>query len=88
MPEEVVMQPPFHGRHTAYEGGRVGKRYPLPWFPLSDDPMRCIRRTIRNCRPYRSSHEGYRFGRSGSSGFVGGFRRLRRSSCIPVPRGS
>jgi len=29
----------------------------------------------------------YRFGRSGSSGFVGGFRRFRWSSCIPVPRG-
>lgn len=27
------------------------------------------------------------FGRSGSSGFVGCFLRLRWSSCIPVPRG-
>ena len=34
--------------------------YPLPWFPLSDDPMRCIRRTIRDSRPYRSSHVGCR----------------------------
>ena len=29
---------------------------------------------------------GCRFCRSGSSRFVGGFRRLRCSSCIPVPR--
>ena len=62
-------------------------RYPLPWFPLSDDPMRCISRTIRDCRPYRSSHVGCRFYCNGSSRFVGDFRRLRWSSCIPVPRG-
>ena len=48
-------------------------RYPLPWFPLSDDPSRCSCRTIRGCRLYRSSHAGYRFGRSGSSGGVGHF---------------
>ena len=54
--------------------------YPLPWFPLSDDPSRCNCRTIRGCRPYRSSHAGYQFGRSGSSGFVGSFRRLRLSN--------
>ena len=59
-------------------------RYPLPWFPLSDDPRRCIRRTIRDCRPYRSSHAGCRFGSSGSSGFVAGFRLLRWSSCVSV----
>ena len=52
-------------------------RYPLPWFPLSDDPSRYSCRTTANCRPYRSSLLGCRFGRSGSSGFVGGFRRLR-----------
>ena len=28
-------------------------RYLLLGFPLSDDPMRCIRRTIRDCRPSR-----------------------------------
>ena len=61
-------------------------RYPLPWFPLSDDSMRYISRTIIDCRPYRSSHVGCRFYRSGSSRFVGGFRRLRWSSCVPVPR--
>ena len=55
-------------------------RYPLPWFPLSDDPSRCSRRTTANCRPYRSSLLGCRFGRSGSSGFVVGFRLLRLSN--------
>ena len=29
--------------------------YPLPWFPLSNDPNLCIRRTARGCRPYWSS---------------------------------
>ena len=61
-------------------------RYPLPWFPLSDDSMRCISRTIIDCRPYRSSHVGCRFCRSGSSRFVGGFHRLRLSNCGPVRR--
>ena len=61
-------------------------RYPLPWFPLSDDPSRYSCRTTRACCPYRSSHAGCRFGRSGSSGFVGGFRRLRLSNCGPVPK--
>ena len=28
-------------------------RYLLLGFPLSDDPMRCIRRSIRDCRPSR-----------------------------------
>ena len=55
-------------------------RYPLPWFPLSDDPSRYNCRTIRGCRLYQSSRAGCRFGRSGSSGFVGSFRRLRLSS--------
>ena len=59
-------------------------RYPLPWFPLSDDPSRCSCRAIRGYRPYRSSLLGCRFGRSGSSGFVGGFRRLRLSNRGPV----
>ena len=60
-------------------------RYPLPWFPLSDDPSRCSCRAIRGCRPYRSSLLGCRFGRNGSSGFVGGFLRLRLSSRGLVP---
>ena len=62
-------------------------RYPLPSFPLSDGPSQYSCRTTANYRPYRSSHAGCRFCRSGSSGFVGGFRRLRWSSCVPAPRG-
>ena len=61
-------------------------RYPLPWFPLSDDPSRCIHRTTTDCRPYRSFLLECRFYRSGSSGFVGRFLRLRWSSCVSVPR--
>ena len=64
--------------------GRTGMRYPQPWFPLSDDPRRCIRRTTTDCRPYRSSLSGCRFGRSGSSGLVGRFHFLRWSSCVHV----
>ena len=55
-------------------------RYPLPWFPLSDNPSRYSCRTTVNCRPYRSSLLGCRFGRSGNSGFAVGFRRLRLSN--------
>ena len=40
---------------------------------ISDAPSRCSCRTIRGCRPYRPSLSGCRFGRSGSSGFVGRF---------------
>ena len=61
-------------------------RYPLPWFPLSDDPSRCSCRTTVNCRLYRSSRAGCRFGRSGSSGFVVSFRRLRLISHGLAPR--
>ena len=61
-------------------------RYPLPWFPLSDDPSRYSCRTTRGCRLYRSSRAGCRFGRSGSSGSVGGFRRLRLSSFGLAPK--
>ena len=49
--------------------------------------QRCSCRIIRDCRIYRSSHVGYRFGRSGSSGFVVDFRLLCWSGCVPVPRG-
>ena len=61
-------------------------RYPLPWFPLSDDLNRCSCRTTRSYRPYRSSLLGYRFGRSGSSGFVGGFRLWHWCGCVLVPK--
>ena len=57
--------------------GRAGMRYPQPWFPLLDDPCRCILRTTTDSRPYRSSLSGCRFGRIESSGFVGVFRLLR-----------
>ena len=40
-------------------------------------PNRNNRRTTANCHPYRSSPSVCRFGRSGSSGFVVDFRRLR-----------
>ena len=56
------------------------------FYIYSDFSMRCIRRTTRGCRPYRSSLFGCRFGSSGSSWFVGRFRLLRWSSCGPVPR--
>ena len=55
-------------------------RHPLPWFLLSDDPSRYSCRTTRGCRGFRSSRSVYRLGRSGSSGFVVGFLRLRLSS--------
>ena len=56
------------------------------WFRSSVCPSRNNRRTKPGCRLYRSSLSGCRFGRSGSSGFVGGSRRLRWSSCVPVPK--
>ena len=61
-------------------------RYPLPWFPLSEGTSRCSCRTTRGYRPYRSSLLGCRFGRSGSSRFVGGFRPRHWCGCVPVPR--
>ena len=77
---------PSHGRHTGFASGRVGKHYPLPWFPPSDAPRRCIRRTITDCRPYRSSHAGCRFCRSGSSGLIGRLLRLRLSNYVSAYR--
>ena len=41
-------------------------RYPLPWFPLSDDPMRCISRIMRDYRECQSSLLEYRFSRYGN----------------------
>ena len=63
-----------------------GARSCKPTQSLSNDSMRYLSRTIIDCHPYRSSRAGYRFGRSGSSGFVVGFHRLRWSSCVPAPR--
>ena len=40
---------------------------------ISDDLSRYSCRTKPDCHPYRSSRVVYRFGRSGSSGFVGRF---------------
>ena len=51
-----------------------------PTHLFSDDPKRCIRRTTTDWRPYRSSLEEYRYGRSGSSGFVGRLLRPRLSN--------
>ena len=48
--------------------------------------MRCISRTIIDCRPYRSSHAECRFVCSGSSEFAGGFLHLRLSNCGPIRR--
>ena len=56
------------------------------FYIYSDCSIRCIRRTKPGFSSHRSSFLGCRFGRSGSSGFVGRFLRLRWSSCVPVPR--
>ena len=59
------------------------------FYIYSDFSMRCIRRTTIDYRGCRSSLAGCRFGRSGSSGFVVGFLRLRwcgfdrRAACVP-----
>ena len=78
---------PFHGRHTGgFAGGKVGMRYPLPWFHSSVCPNRNNPQTKQDCLLHRSSLLGCRFGRSGSSVFVGRFRLLRWSSYVPMPR--
>ena len=66
--------------------GKVGEQFRMCWFRSSVCPRRNNPRTKPGCLRYQSSHAGYRFGRSGSSGFTGGFRRLRLSSCVPAPR--
>ena len=64
------------------------------WYTLSVTLLSSFRRpqavyprTTTDCRPYRSFLSGCRFGRSGSSGFVGGFHRLRLSNRGLGPRG-
>ena len=54
VPDEVVARP-SHGHSAGFAGERAGKQYPLPWFPLSDDPSRYRYRTTAGCRPCRSS---------------------------------
>ena len=49
--------------------------YINPLILFQTTPKRCIRRIIRDCRPYLSSRAVCRFGRSGSSGFAGGTRQ-------------
>ena len=61
-------------------------RHPLPWFLLSDEARRCIHGTTIDCLGCRSSLLEYRFGRSGSSGFVGGFRLWHWCGCVLVPK--
>ena len=63
--------------NTGFTVGRAGMRYPLPWFRFLVCPNRYNRRTKPVCLRYRSSLSGCRFDRIGSSGFVGGFHRLR-----------
>ena len=72
---------PSHDRHTGFAVGRIGERYPLPWFPLLDDPSQCSCRTKPDYLHHRSSLSGCRFGRSGSSGFASAFR-LRRTATV------
>ena len=56
------------------------------WFRSSVCPRRNNPRTKPGCLRYQSSHAECRFYHSGSSGFAGGFRRLRLSNCGPVRR--
>lgn len=62
-----------HGQRTGFAGGMAGMRYPLLCFPLLDDPSQCSCRTKPDYLHHRLSLSGCRFGRSESSGFVGGF---------------
>ena len=73
IPEEVVMQSSFTvGILVLQTEGLVSLSVTFE-FLFKDAPRRFIRRTTRGCRGCRSSLLEYRFGRSGSSGFVGGF---------------
>ena len=75
---------PFHGRNTGLAIGRVGNQFRICWFCSLVCPSRNNPRTKPGCHPYRSSHAGCRFGRSGSSGLVGLLLRLRLSNREPV----
>ena len=67
----------YHCQHTGFAGGRIGTPLLLRWFHASVYPNRNNPRIKPDYLHHRSSLFGYRFGRSGSSGFVGGFLRLR-----------
>ena len=68
----VVEPVPSHGRHNGFIGGRLGEQFRICSFRSSVYSNRNNPRTKLDCRLYRSSLLGRRFGRSGSSGF--GFR--------------
>ena len=68
----VVEPVPSHGRHNGFIGGRPGEQFRICSFRSSVYSNRNNPRTKLDCRLYRSSLLGCRFGLSGSSGF--GFR--------------
>ena len=68
----VVESVPFHDWHNGFIGGRLGEQFRICSFRSSVYSNRNNPRTKLDCRLYRSSLLGCRFGRSGSSGF--GFR--------------
>ena len=70
---ETIYATPSHGRHTGFVGGKAGMRYPLPWFLLSDDPRRCIRRTTGDYRRCRSSRAECRFSAVEVAGLLASF---------------
>ena len=85
IPEEIVMQPSFTVAILVLQSeGLV--RVDRPSRPFSDAPKRRIRSTTTDCRGCRSSSAVCRFGRSGSREFVGSFRLLCWSGCVPVPK--
>ena len=53
-------------RNTGFGVGKADGRSDRRAHPFSDDPRRCIRRTIRDYRGCRSSRAGCRFGRCGN----------------------
>ena len=64
----------------------AGAPFPLRSFRSSVYPNRDNLRTKPDCLHHRLSLSECRFGRSGSSGFVVGFRHLRWSGYVPAPK--
>ena len=60
------MQPGFFIIILVLQSERLMRVLVNPARPFSDDPRRCIRRTIRDCRGYRSSRAVCRFDRCGN----------------------